>query len=273
VIGVAESSFLVNDATLKRILWARLVGSRRTSLENLAKLTFCAELTFCAGLSILVTAPSFANNATASRQELDRIAYAVDGAESSHGANPAMWRPNPGGPQGPMQVSDKAARDVGGGDRFDIAQNRAIGRAYLALLYRRYGNWPDAVAAYNWGLGNLDGWIQAGRPSHKLLPAVAFYSRRVLAESGLCASAHHGCTLASWHTVVPYVRAAYRSAPLPGAVIPGLEQSGLPLARFAMSGEPLPKLAYSGEPKGALEQSGRSLSRFVGRNRRSQADR
>jgi membrane-bound lytic murein transglycosylase MltF len=48
-----------------------------------------------------------------------------------------MWRPNLTGPQGPMQVSEKAARDVGGGDRSDIAQNRTIGRAYLALLYPR----------------------------------------------------------------------------------------------------------------------------------------
>ena len=115
------------------------------------------------------------------------MAYAVEGAESSHGANPAMWRPNPAGPQGPMQVSEKAAHDAGGGDRFNLAQNRAIGRAYLALLYRRYGNWPDAVSAYNWGMGNFDGWIGAGRPSSKLVPAVAVYSRRVLTQSGLCA--------------------------------------------------------------------------------------
>lgn len=53
-----------------------------------------------------------------------------------------MWRPNLAGPQGPMQVSEKAARDVGGGDRFDVTQNRTIGRAYLTLLYRRYVNWP-----------------------------------------------------------------------------------------------------------------------------------
>ena len=43
-----------------------------------------------------------------------------------------------------------------GGGRFDIGQNRALGRAYLALLYRRYGNWPDAVSAYSWGMGNFD---------------------------------------------------------------------------------------------------------------------
>ena len=94
---------------------------------------------------------------------LDRVTYAVDGAESSHGKDRAMWRTETAGPQGPMQVSEKAAIDVGGGDRFDLTQNRAIGRAYLALLHRRYGNWPDAISAYNWGLGRLDLWIRAGR--------------------------------------------------------------------------------------------------------------
>src|SRR4051794_9903903 len=34
---------------------------------------------------------------------LDRVASAVDGAESSHGKDIAMWRPDPSGPQGPMQ--------------------------------------------------------------------------------------------------------------------------------------------------------------------------
>ena len=46
--------------------------------------------------------------------ELDRVAYAVEGAESSHGTNAAMWRAEPAGPQGPMQVSEKAAVDAGG---------------------------------------------------------------------------------------------------------------------------------------------------------------
>jgi len=71
---------------------------------------------------------------------LDRIATAVDGAESSHGQDIGMWRQDLSGPQGPMQVSAMAAIDVGGGDRFDLTQNRAIGRAYLAHLYGRYKN-------------------------------------------------------------------------------------------------------------------------------------
>jgi hypothetical protein len=87
-----------------------------------------------------------------------------------------------------MQVSEAAAMDVGGGDRFDLTQNRAIGRAYLAQLYGRYKNWPDAIAAYNWGLSNVDTWIKTGRPREKLLAGVAAYTMRVLYDSGLCYS-------------------------------------------------------------------------------------
>jgi hypothetical protein len=123
---------------------------------------------------------------SSARTALDRVAYAVDGAESSHGADRGMWGLEPSGPQGPMQVTEAAAADVGGGDRFDLIQNRAIGRDYLALLFRRYNSWPDAIAAYNWGMGNVDAWIKAGRPSDKFLIGVAVYLRRVLHESGMC---------------------------------------------------------------------------------------
>jgi soluble lytic murein transglycosylase-like protein len=67
-----------------------------------------------------------------------------------------------------MQVSAAAALDVGGGNRFDLRENRQIGRAFLARLYQRYGNWPDAIAAYNWGPGHLDNWIAAGRQIDRL---------------------------------------------------------------------------------------------------------
>ena len=68
--------------------------------------------------------------------DLDRVAFAVDGAESSHGADLRMWRPEPSEPQGPMQVSAAAAIDVGGGDRFDLAENRGpcLSRSPLSAL-------------------------------------------------------------------------------------------------------------------------------------------
>jgi hypothetical protein len=117
--------------------------------------------------------------------ELDRVAFAVDGAESGHGSNPAMWRPDLDGPQGPMQVSAAAALDVGGGDRFDLRQNRLLGRAFLAKMYQRYGNWPDAISAYNWGPGNLDQWIANGRPVDALPLETARYLLKVLRDAFL----------------------------------------------------------------------------------------
>jgi hypothetical protein len=140
-------------------------------------------------LALLVILPITGAAQFASAGVLDYIAYGVDGAESSHGGDPKMWRPElPDGPQGPMQVSAAAAADVGGGDRFDEMENRALGRAYLAHMFRRYGSWPDAIAAYNWGPGHLDEWIGGGRPADKFPAAVDRYRNRVLMTSGLPAA-------------------------------------------------------------------------------------
>jgi hypothetical protein len=140
-------------------------------------------------LAILVTTGS--GHFASADAILDRVAYAVDGAESSHGGDPKMWRPDSSdGPQGPMQVSAAAAADIGGGDRFDETENRALGRAYLAHMFRRYGSWPDAIAAYNWGPGHLDEWIGGGRPAEKFPAAVERYRARVLGTSGLAAWAN-----------------------------------------------------------------------------------
>jgi hypothetical protein len=141
----------------------------------------------------VVRGPPLASAAVANRSielfgpakggELDRLAFAVDGIESRHGADPRMWRPEPEGPQGPMQVSLKAAIDVGGGNRFDLLENRLLGRAYLAQMYRRYGNWADALAAYNWGPGNLDQWIAAGRRAEALPLETTRYVERALRDA------------------------------------------------------------------------------------------
>jgi hypothetical protein len=145
---------------------------------------------------------------SSARTALDRVAYAVDGAESSHGEDRGMWGPDLSGPQGPMQVTEAAAADVGGGDRFDLNQNRAIGRDYLALLFGRYKNWPDAIAAYNWGMGNVDAWIKAGRPADKFLVGVAVYLRRVLHDSGMCGREAPGPVRQPPHSLVEDVSEA-----------------------------------------------------------------
>ena len=120
--------------------------------------------------------------------ELDRIAFAVEGVESRHGADPGMWRPSMTAAQGPMQVTAAAAFDVCGGDRFDLYQNRLLGRAYLAQMYQRYGNWPDALAAYNWVPGSVDAWIAGGRLPERLPAGVAYYVARVLRDTLVASS-------------------------------------------------------------------------------------
>jgi hypothetical protein len=174
-----------------------------------------------------------------------------------------------------MQVSEKAALDVGNGDRFEVAQNRALGRAYLALLYRRYGNWADAISAYNWGMGKVDSWIRAGRPTEKLLPGVVVYVRRVLHDSGVCrvapgqlissgtSAARFAGRGSSWkltkasdesgldcllaHPLFTNIRSV-AIARSDAFLLPGLEQSGRPLPRLADSGRILPGMEQSGRP-------------------------
>jgi hypothetical protein len=87
-----------------------------------------------------------------------------------------------------MQVG-AAAITVGSGDRLDLTQNRAIERAYLAQLSGPYRNWPDAIAAYNWGIGKMDACIKIGRPPDRFLFGVTIYLRRVLHDRSFC----NGC--------------------------------------------------------------------------------
>ena len=51
-------------------------------------------------------------------------------------------------------------------------------------MYRRFGNWSDAIAAYNWGPGNMDAWIGSGRPASIFPFEVERYRDRVLHDAG-----------------------------------------------------------------------------------------
>lgn len=72
---------------------------------------------------------------------------------------------------------------------FDPTQNRRIGTAYLAELLQRYhGNVSFALAAYNWGMGNVYRAMKEHQVTdfpalEPLLPAeTKAYVRNVLAE-------------------------------------------------------------------------------------------
>ena len=124
-----------------------------------------------------------------------------------------------------------------------------LGRAYIALLHKRYGNWVDAISAYNWGPGRVDGWIKEGRPAVRVVPVVAGYVWRVLRESGLAPLSIAVQNGTSLMRIRPHIDDVF---------LPGLEQSGQPLPMLAGSGRPLSSLAQSGRPLSVGMQPGAS---------------
>ena len=57
-----------------------------------------------------------------------------------------------------MQLMPATAAGLGV-NPYDEQQNIAGGMSYLRQLYDRYGNWDQAVAAYNAGPGTVDKWL------------------------------------------------------------------------------------------------------------------
>lgn len=98
---------------------------------------------------------------------MDRI---IDRSSEKHGVNADLIRAviraesdfdpratSPKGAMGLMQLMPETARDLGVDDPYDPAQNVMAGTRYLKVLLDRYdGNTDAALAAYNWGMGNME---------------------------------------------------------------------------------------------------------------------
>jgi hypothetical protein len=59
------------------------------------------------------------------------------------------------GAQGLMQLMPRTAANLGVQDPWDAQQNAFGGAKFLSALKRQYGSWEKALAAYNWGQGNV----------------------------------------------------------------------------------------------------------------------
>jgi soluble lytic murein transglycosylase-like protein len=76
-----------------------------------------------------------------------------------------------------MQLMPETAAELGVKNSFDPAQNIMGGTQYLSKLLARYrGDTKMALAAYNWGMGNLE------RAPHRMPPETRNYVQRVQGE-------------------------------------------------------------------------------------------
>jgi hypothetical protein len=80
-------------------------------------------------------------------------------AKQESGLNPSAYNAKSGA-TGLLQLEPATAAQLGVSNPLDAQQNAQGGATYLAQLYNQFGSWDLALAAYDWGPGNLQNALQ-----------------------------------------------------------------------------------------------------------------
>ena len=94
------------------------------------------------------------------------LIYAIIKAESKFESNAESHR----GAKGLMQLMYSTAEDISKRINIELNENNILdpdininlGTKYISMLIQKYNNINLALAAYNAGSGNVDGWIEKG---------------------------------------------------------------------------------------------------------------
>lgn len=170
---------------------------------------------------------------------------------------------SPAGARGLMQTMPGTERDPGFGiapldpKKDPNAERFRIGKQYIGALLKKYsGNTAHALAAYNWGPGNVDKWLRKGADPNKLPRETRNYVKNIMGGVDQYNATYRTGTTPPTPTVQPLgsfgeaMRATFGSgealtpspAPEPSWK---METGPVPLQRVATQGEPsVDLLAY-----------------------------
>lgn len=104
-------------------------------------------------------------------------------AQQESSLNPNAYNPKSGA-TGLLQLEPGTAADYGVTDPTDPVQNANAGANYLADLYNEFGDWATALAAYDWGPGNVSKYGTASLPAE-----TQNYVSTILGNAGMDATA------------------------------------------------------------------------------------
>lgn len=89
---------------------------------------------------------------------------------------------NASGARGIAQFLTGTAADYGLYNRNDPLASINAAARYMRDLYKRFGSWQDALAAYDWGMGYLTKWIAAGRNPATMPSETTAYVNEITAD-------------------------------------------------------------------------------------------